>query len=141
MSTCTNMDVFVLLCVCLSVCLCLHPLQCCLPGWILWCRYLCKYYLLVWHCMLHRHLCCFCPVPKHMQAPKPSILIHGFTFRSDYGRSQETIGYEHTRHCKQGKLHSNQEAQNIYCSITQVKAMVFIEICREFGLSCHDLIQ
>lgn len=39
---------------CVFVCLCLHPLQCCLPGWILWCRYLCKYDLPVWHCMLHR---------------------------------------------------------------------------------------
>lgn len=41
---------FVVLFDCVFVCLCLHPLQCCLPGWILWCRYLCKYFL-VWHRM------------------------------------------------------------------------------------------
>lgn len=39
----TNMDV--------SLCVC--TLQCCLPGWILWCRHLCKYSLT---CMLSCYL-------------------------------------------------------------------------------------
>lgn len=71
---CQNALIWMFLFYCVFVCLCLHPLQCCLPGWILWCRYLCKYYLLVWHCMLHRHLRCF-PV-----SPDPLVLTRGYTF-------------------------------------------------------------
>lgn len=77
---------------CVFVCLCLHPLQCCLPGWILWCRYLCKYDLLVWHCMLHRRRRGFPPTPTTPPPPPVTSLFGRLTLAHGSTFSQEELG-------------------------------------------------